>query len=401
MAAPTKSGLFRPIFGAAVMATLGALPVFMLTAQSVLVAEDVRISVGTFGLLVSLFYAVASLSSVPTGRLCERIPPARAVQLATGLTTVSLVGLAAFGSGAATIAAALVIGAVGTSMSQGAANSMLSMTTPPRHQGLGFGIKQSALPAASMLAGLVVPTLGVTHGWRWGFVLGAVIAASACVLVPRAAMQPAVDRTPAPSRLPFVPAKRRGPVVLFSIASFFGAIAMGSVMTFFVFWATESGISVRVAAGLLAVCSLGSMVLRILVGVRADRKGGKNMGLVIAAVLCGSVGALCIATGIPAMIAVGAVLTVTISWSWPGLMLLSVSRSSQTPVATISLLQTGAYGGNSLGPALFAAIIAASSYRVGWLVASGFLLMAAGAMAWGRALRIQERVAAEALLVAE
>ncbi len=383
--------MLRSVFGAAIMATTGALPVFMLTAQSALVVDDLGITESALGLLVTCFYSLAALTSIPTGRLIENGgDPASAVRLATGLSATATAIIAFGPSSVWVVGLGLLVGAVGTSCAQAAANLMLSVTAPPRHQGLGFGVKQSALPAASMLAGLVVPTIGISLGWRWGFGLAAAVAALACVLIPIVALTPTTDRTPVKGADRLVPAKRRGPVYLFALGSVTGTIAMGSVMTYFVLWSVRSGIPVGTAGAVLAAASLGSIVLRVVGGIVADRKGGRVMGVVIAAITVGVVGIACIATGSAPLIYLGAFLTLTLSWSWPGLMLFSIARTSDAPVSTISILQTGAYAGNAVGPGLFGLIIAASSYRVGWIVAAACMAVTAVLMIWGRSLRGHE-----------
>ena len=49
---------------------------------------------------------------------------------------------------------------------QGTANAAVATALPRHRRGLGFGIKQSAVPVAIMFGGLAVPTTTVLFGWR-------------------------------------------------------------------------------------------------------------------------------------------------------------------------------------------------------------------------------------------
>jgi MFS family permease len=62
---------------------------------------------------------------------------------------------------------------------------MLSNAVPARRLGAAFGIKQSAPPATTMMAGLSVPLLAVTLGWRAGYLTSAVLAAIVAVAARR------------------------------------------------------------------------------------------------------------------------------------------------------------------------------------------------------------------------
>src|SRR5690606_32204086 len=77
----------------------------------------------------------------------------------------------------------LSAGAAANSVGQLAANSTLA-GMPASRQGLAFGIKQAAIPGATLLSGLSVPTIALTAGWRWAFVLAAAVAVGSLALVP-------------------------------------------------------------------------------------------------------------------------------------------------------------------------------------------------------------------------
>lgn len=55
------------------MATLGALPVFLLSAQSVFIRRDLDFDEGRFGLAVSSFYAAAATTAFLGGGIADRL----------------------------------------------------------------------------------------------------------------------------------------------------------------------------------------------------------------------------------------------------------------------------------------------------------------------------------------
>ncbi|WP_169979573.1 MFS transporter [Microbispora sp. H10836] len=381
------------VAGAVMLATTGTLPVFMLTAQSVLVTDDLGLTDAQLGMLVTVFYTASALSSIPTGRAAERLGTGRASRLAAGLAAVSLVGISLRPTSPVMLAVFLVLGAVGNSMSQAASNLLLARGTPARRQGAAFGVKQSAVPLAAAIGGAAVPTVGVSLGWRWGFVGAAVLAVLVALLVPRVCSGAEAARYRTTSRdgaRPRLVGLR--PLLLLGTATAFGSAAMGSLMAYLVIWANHSGMTAGNAGLLLSVAGVGSIVARVSIGFVADRRAGNNMAVVIGHVLLGVVGLCLIGTGVVPLIVLGAVLTISISWAWPGLMLFTVVRTNpSSPAAATGVIQMGAYTGNAVGPGLFGVLLTLVAFQVGWLVNAGLLVMAALLMAWARRLRLVER----------
>ena len=62
-------------------------------------------------------------------------------------------------------------------IAQLAASATVADRVPARRQGVAFGIKEAAKPAATLLCGVAVP-LVVLVDWRWAFVACAALALS-------------------------------------------------------------------------------------------------------------------------------------------------------------------------------------------------------------------------------
>src|SRR5205823_1137887 len=65
-------------------------------------------------------------------------------------------------------------------------NLTLARSVPAHRLGLSFGVKQAAIPLATLLAGAAVPAVALTVGWRWAYVIAAGLAVLALVGAPRA-----------------------------------------------------------------------------------------------------------------------------------------------------------------------------------------------------------------------
>ena len=82
-------------------------------------------------------------------------------------------------------------------LGQLASNLTLARYVPAHRLGLSFGIKQSAIPLATLLAGAAVPAVALTVGWRWAYVIGAALALARALVAParqRAGREPHAGR---------------------------------------------------------------------------------------------------------------------------------------------------------------------------------------------------------------
>jgi MFS family permease len=361
------------MLAAAAMTTLGALPVFLLTAQAVLVREDLDFSEPQLGLAVSAFFASAALASFAAGTLVDRWGRRTATLVAGTLALVDTL-LIAVGATSFTVLLVLMVLA-------GVANAAMSMTanltvarSVKRHQrGLAFGVKQSAVQVAVLLGGLAVPTVGVVVGWRWSF--GAVAVAAAVVVLtglrlPRsvasAAEQPAVrDRPP------------RGALVISTLAMVLASGSVNSLGSFLPAWAFRVGLTPS-QAGVLVACGSGvSVLLRVVSGAVADRRRGRNLPGVSAYLAAGAVGMVVLSFEHVPMLIVGAVVAFGIGWAWPGLFIFAVVRVGRDSPGTASgAIQAGAFAGGAMGPVLFGLLVAATAYPTAWRTAGCVLLVA-------------------------
>ena len=374
--------VLRTVGAAALSTVLGSLPVFLLGGLAVLVGEELGLGELQLGLAVSVFFTAAAVAAVPAGRLVARLGARRSTVAAALVSAVTLLVCAA-APGYAVLVAALAVAGAGNALAQIGSNEALARVVPPRRQGLAFGIKQSAVPAATLLAGLALPVLGLTLGWRAAFAGAALVAVGCVALAPAdAPAAPRAPGSPAPA-----PDPERGPLVVVALAAALGSGAAGGLGAFLVVAAVQVGLSPGQAGLLLAAGSGLSVAVRLAAGWDADRRTGGHLTVVTAMLGSGALGMALLATGSPALLLPAVVLAFALGWGWPGLLNLAVVRlHPSAPAAATSVSQGGVFLGAALGPVLFGLVVELASFRAAWSAAAVALLAAAGLMRVGRRL---------------
>lgn len=157
---------------------------------AVQIQGDLDFDDAALGLTVGAFYLAGALGSVLSGRIVERVGPRAALRF-TALATAGVL----LATGAAAGSWAVLTGLVGlaglaNALAQPATNLYIARGVRPGRQGLAIGVQKSGIPAAALLGGLAVPTLGLTVGWSWAFVIGALLALAASAYVPSVPPKP-------------------------------------------------------------------------------------------------------------------------------------------------------------------------------------------------------------------
>jgi len=148
------------------MTVLGVLPVFLLTSQSVLVRRELDFSEARLGVAVSVFFFAAAATALLAAPRIDALGRRTSTLLAGAMATATGVGKADTASTNGVLVALLVLGGATNACLQTTANLALARAVAPNRRGLGFGVKQAAIPTAILLGGLAVPVLGVVAGWR-------------------------------------------------------------------------------------------------------------------------------------------------------------------------------------------------------------------------------------------
>ncbi len=378
---------YRPVLLAVAVATVGVLPAFLTGGLAVQVRSEMDFGTAALGLAVAIFFVTASLASVVMGRVVEKIGAHRAMRVSATGSAAALLGVALFAGSWAGLVACLVLGGLANAVAHPATHLSLARKVPANRQGLSFGIKQAAIPAATLLAGLAVPIIAVTLGWRWAFAGGAALALGISLLVPAETLGGV--RKLKEARAGDVPT---APLVLLALGIGLGSAAATPLGAFVVESSVASGLRVETGGLLLALGSAVGIVVRVLFGHLADGMSGGRLRLVAAMLGVGVVGFVLLASGSGGLILPGTLLAFGAGWGWPGLFNFAVVKTNpNAPAAATGITQTGASGGAALGPLIFGVVVEAASYEAAWLLCGAIALVALVAILAGRALILRDR----------
>ncbi len=360
------------LFTATLSATLGTLPMFLVGALAIFIRADLGFGELALGAAASLFYLFAAVGSPPGGRLAERLGERPAMAVAAALTFASSVGLAWLTDGWLALAICLVLAGIAVGIAQPASSLALVRGIPFHRQGMAFGLKQSSGAFGTLMGGLAVPLIGLTVGWRWAFVVAAVLC------LPLLRTHRGTKRPLAPTRGSRSDLAVR-PLRYLSIASFFAVMGTSTVAPFYVESAVSGGIKPGVAGALFAVGSLSAIVARLIWGHIASLRTSIHFTMIASFQALGAASFVLLAFfGSVLPLAAATILLFAAGWGWPGLLTFAiVSRSPEAPAVAAGIVGSGQFGGGIFGPLGFGFLVETTSYRVAWLTGAALLMVGA------------------------
>jgi MFS family permease len=358
------------------------MPAFLAASLAPRIRDDFAFGDSTLGVAVALFYVVSASSSIPAGRLVDRIGAAWGMRFAAAFTALACAATAAFAQSAASLAGLMLIGGVANALGGPSVSTLLKREVAVHRQGLAFGAQQAGAPLGALLAGLALPAVAIPFGWRWAFVATAALALVAVASAPRTDANAAGSVT--------VARRPRGltSVHALGVAAVLASAAGVGFVSFLVSYAVDSGVSEGLAGLLLAGVSLVATISRIVVGVFADRAGQEPLRPVAIMLAASVSGYLLLTVGEPAVIAAAALLAGSLGWAWPGgLNLAVVQRSPEAPAWAVGVMMTGLFVGAIGGPLLTGFLAERDLFTLAWIACASLALLAAATVA--TALRLE------------
>lgn len=362
------------------------LPGFLVGVLALQISRDLGVSVAGAASGVTAFFAAGALGAGALGRLSQRIGALTAMRTASLASGVCLLAIAAFASSLPVLFALLALAGLANSAAQPAINLFMAEEVPRERQGLGFGLKQSAIPAAILLSGLALPALALPFGWRAAVAVFGVAALGVGATAGR-------RRTSEPVQ---ASARAAGPrpsaaLVLLAVGGGLASFGPNALGAYLVASAVDVGVAEGAAGILVAVGSGLSFAARVGFGARADRRADYGLTTVAMLLAGGSAGFLLMATHSAGPFVIGALFAFTVGWAWPGLLNLAVvERNRGTPAASTGVTQSGIYVGAAAGPAAFGLLSAEVGYPAAWAAIAATLLLAAAAVMAAERMQIRE-----------
>ncbi len=368
---------WRLLFLAMLIVSLGTQPVFLLGAGFVQMSEEFGFSATGLGVLTASFWLTASVASPLLGRVVERIGWRRAIQINAIASSLLLITIAVTARSTVTLGALLMASASMYGFANPSANLALAEAVDPRRRALMFGLKHAGIPSSTLLAGLAVPLVMVSFGWRWAYVLASVLGLIVLALVPARNDSPVIPGANQDPRRRIAPLTMRR-LVAFATGVALATWAATSLGTYLVAAAVDIGYSESGAGMLLFAGSVASITGRLIAGHVTDRLGSRGFTGVATMVGMGAIVFALLATASGPWFAVLIIAAFATGWGWPGLMTYAVVNANLGTVAASSAItQAGVFLGAGAGPLVLGWVADEWSFSAAWLVVAGALAMSA------------------------
>jgi MFS family permease len=352
-------------------------PMFLVSTLSPYLRDDVGLTERSLGLGVGAFYVVSAASAVWLGRIADRQSWRRGLLIASVAVLVQMLLLARFVNSSVLLIVVLAGTALAHSLAVGSMNLAILESVPRSRQGIVFGIKQAAVPGATMLAGLSAPLIAAQIGWRWAFVIVAAFPTTAVALA-FARRTGRVAANGAGNVAAPVPAELVKRLRALSLAFAIGTFSTSSLGAFFVLYAVDRGLRPTTAGVVVAVASGVNITVRILMGWLADRRDWDAFGVAGLLMFGGAAGYLLLAFGNGWVLVLGAVLGYGIGWAWQGLVHLGAVRLlPSAPGYATGVIRTGLATGSGTGPVVSGLLIGVLGYTSLWCLLGGLAVVAA------------------------
>ncbi len=328
------------------------------------------------GLAVALFFAVSALLASWGGALTDRIGPTPALR---GAAAMSIIGAATLMLSVSYLMVLVAFGvaAVGNAISQPGNNTIINAGVPTQRRGLALGLKQSAIPISTALAGLALPLITNRIDWRWAYLYAITVGAVALVSLPvveSSSKPPSPQRTHHPSRA----------LLLISVGAGAGAAAVASIGAFLVRSLEDAGFSPSRAGLLQFGGSVALIATRVGWGALMDRRPIDRFQFSVGLLAVGAFAFPMLGSGNHAWMVVGALLAYAAAWSFPGVLHLGVvEQHRDTPGGASGVLQAGMFVGATAGPAIFGVVADNAGFRWAWVVSAVAAAVAAGFISVG------------------
>ncbi len=310
---------------------LAVLPTFLVGALSAPIGEDLGAGPGAIGASVSAFFLTASVLALLGGRAVDRIGSRRGYRIGMLGIGTAAAGIGLLATEGWHLLVGFALGGASLAFTDPSIGRTIAGSVGWRRQGMGFGVKETAIPTASMAAGFTLPLLGPAIGWQVPFLVVAVLAVGLALVVPRdieaiegappapaptppfghaggpeatATHQPGAapagggaTGTPPPGDgdPPHAPAGAPRALLLLAISAGVGGGAGAAVATFIVPTGLLLGLGAAAAGALLSGASILNLGIRLGVGWLVDRHPRAVFDLLVALLAAGALGMVALA----------------------------------------------------------------------------------------------------------
>ena len=376
---PARHGAFVGLLFVAMGAATLAPAALGILASPIL--ADLEVSRSTLGWIASTNVLLAGALSPFAGTLTDRLGGR------TAIVFVFMMSAAAFAIfGIATAIAVMFVGSAIAALSQAggnpSTNTLIGDVLPRGERGAVTGIKQSGVQASIAAAGLLLPSLAITIGWR-----PAMLVVAAVPLLAGIAALAVVPPTPSHVSARGKPT-RPVPRSIWWLAGYGCVFGFAGAVTFFLpLYAEESlGLDLRVAGIAAALVGAVAFVARIVWARRAEQRNDYSSPLRTMAVLAiAAAAAFLVAPLTTVFLWVAVLLTGVNTSAWNSVGMLAVIDDEDAATGRASgIVLLGFLTGLGVGPPIYGAMVdATGTYTAVWITslvasAASFAIVSAG-----------------------
>lgn len=375
-----------------VMATLcnsaAVLPAGLTLILAVQIRSDLGITVFQFGLAFTVYSAGIALFSATLGHRADRLGWRRSMMVSLAVSVSVLLASAVATDSLVSLLTLLFVAGINVAFAVPITALALAREFPSDRRGVTFGVKEASISLTFLLAGLAVPAIALTVGWRWAFVAGLAVPVTAMVIL-------AGSEPPVPRRGDDSIGARSGEAVseddrpvervelpegfrLLAVGTALAAASVSGVVGFAVLSAVDAGMSEAGAGLLIAGASVAGIVADVGVGAVADRRRSGGFPEASAVLALGAVGYAILLIPSPVAAVIGTLFGYMFGWAFSGLLHLgAVTAHSTAPAAATGMVQVGAGVGLSVGPIVFGTLVDVSGYQLAWAMMTVLAIAAA------------------------
>jgi MFS family permease len=356
--------------------------VYLVGGLSIQMERDLGTNAAILGAAIALYWAVSAVLSAVGGVAAHHLGIRKGMLLSVAIGLSSLLGIACGSHHWAALFPWLAVAGVANALGQPVSNALLVAQVSIQRRAFSFGLKQAAVPAATLTAGLAVPLIAVSLGWQWAFAGAALFAAVLLALLARMvpAGPPTGGHAAAGFRPPRLPRQLNGFLLATAAAGTMGSSAGAILGAFTVSTAVHNGFDPAAAGLMLSLGSAAGCITRPLMGIAADKGIGGSMATVALMMALGAIGMAAMSSGNLVAFAIGCVFAFGFGWGWNGLAHYIVAhRSGSFAAQATGISQTGTNLGGTLGPLVFGLIFTALGPTRGWIFAAAISATSAGA----------------------
>jgi len=313
------------------------------------------------------------LTLLPWVLLADRVGERIVLAIGLGVSSAALVGASHAGAFGWLLVLLGVAGAAGASVNAASGRAVMYWF-PAAERGLALGVRQTAIPLGGFVSALTLPALGLRHGLVF---LAALCAAGALFGAAVIHDPEGAEDVLEPRRL--ADTLRDGRLWLLCSGSGLYLVAQLALTGFVVlFLYDERGFSRVHAALVLAGVQVLAAALRIGAGRWSDVVGSRIGPLRLVGVLSSVTLALvAVLVDAPAPVLVAALVVAGgLAMAWNGLSFTAAAELAgrARSGAALGMQQTALAGTGAVVPPVFAAVVAASSWRIAFALAAAFPL---------------------------